>query len=73
MRIVVGLDAGQDPEPVMSALRDKGAQHVQPPAPSLPDVVLAEFPEGDAGATIRDVVEIPGVRYAEPDELQSIM
>jgi hypothetical protein len=68
VRIVVGLYAGQDPSPVVAALERCGARYVQPPAPSLPDVVVAEFPEGLV--TMQQVAEIPGVRYAEPDQLR---
>lgn len=72
MRVVVGIVAGQHPESLATALRSKGAKHVQGPAPSLPDVSVADFPEGDLEDILKAVSELPGVRYAEPDEMQSI-
>jgi hypothetical protein len=72
MRVVVGLVEGQEPEPLVVALRSKGAKHVQGPAPSLPGVLVAEFPEGDVEGIVKVVSDLPGVRYAEPDEMQSI-
>lgn len=71
MRIVVGLIADQEPEPVVEALRQLGARHVLGPAPSLPDVRVADFPEGDLEQTVQAVAALPGVRYAEPDQMQS--
>jgi hypothetical protein len=73
MRVVVGLEEGQDPALVADQLHASGARHVQPPPPSLPGVLVADFPDGDASATVQRVASIPGVRYAEPDEMQSIM
>jgi len=73
MRIVVGIAVGREPASVAEALRRKGARSVQGPAPSLPDVLVAEFPEGDLESTVKSVAALPGVRYAEPDELQSIL
>lgn len=70
MRVVVGLAVDQEPEAVAEVLRSKGAKHVQGPAPSLPDVLVADFPEGDVDATVKTVAELPGVRYAEPDEMR---
>jgi hypothetical protein len=72
MRVVIGLAEGQKPEPLADALRSHGAHHVEGPAPSLPGVLLADFPEGDVDRTVKKVAELPGVRYAEPDEWQSI-
>lgn len=72
MRVVVGLTAGQEPGPVIEALRAQGARHVQGPAPSLPDVLVAEFPEGDVAGTVETVTALPGVRYAEPEQMRSI-
>ena len=72
MRIVVGLHEGQEPETLAETLRSRGARQVQGPAPSLPDVLVADFPEGDMEGTVKRIAEMPGVRYAEPDELQSI-
>jgi hypothetical protein len=71
MRIVVGIATGREPGSVAAALRREGASSVQGPAPSLPDVLVAEFPEGDLERTVKTVAALPGVRYAEPEELQS--
>jgi hypothetical protein len=72
MRVVIGLHADQEPEALAETLRSHGARHVQGPAPSLPDVLVADFPEGDMDGTVKTVAKLPGVRYAEPDEWQSI-
>jgi fervidolysin-like protein len=71
MRVVVGLAEGHDPRQVGEQLKARGARHVQGPQPSLPDVLVADFPEDDMPATLERVSALPGVRYAEPDELQS--
>lgn len=71
MRVVVGLSADQEPEPLAEELRSRGASHVQGPTPSLPGVLVADFPEGDVAGKVKEVAELPGVRYAEPDELQT--
>jgi hypothetical protein len=71
VRIVVGLVPDAEWTAVAAALRDAGAADVRPPLPSLPDVVLAEFPQGDAEAVAARVAALPGVRYAEPDTLSS--
>jgi len=72
MRVVVGLSVDQQPEPLAQELRARGASHVRGPAPSLPGVLIADFPEGDLASKVKEVAELPGVRYAEPDELQTI-
>jgi hypothetical protein len=73
MRIVVGIVAGSDPAAVAEAVRGVGARNVQGPLPSLPDVLIAEFPEPDRGGTVKTVAALPGVRFAELDELRSIL
>lgn len=71
MRVVVGLDADQEPEPVAASLRALGADPVQGPAPSLPGVLIADFSQQDA-TVVETVKALPGVRYAEPEQLRSI-
>lgn len=71
MRLVIGLHSDQDPASLAETLRSQGARHVLGPAPSQPDVLVADFPEGDAESTLKEVSDLPGVRYAEPDEMQS--
>ncbi len=71
MRIVVGIAEGHDVDSVSEALKATGARSVQGPAPSLPDVVVADFPEADIDRTLKGVAALSGVRYAEPDEMQS--
>jgi hypothetical protein len=73
VRINVGIASGSEWASVAAALRDKGARSVQDPQPSLPDVLVAEFPEGDVADTVRRVEELPGVRFAERDELRSTL
>jgi hypothetical protein len=70
MRVVVGLEPGSDVGAVSDALRAAGARYVSEPQPSLPDVVVAEFPDGDVTATVKAASALPGVRYAEPDQLR---
>ena len=72
MRVVVGLSADQEPEPLVKELHSRGASHVQGPAPSLPGVLVADFPEGDLASKVKEIAELPGVRYAEPDEMQTV-
>jgi hypothetical protein len=71
MRLVVALEDDQDPAPVADALRTHGAKSVQEPMEALPGVIVAEFPEGDPEGTAKAVSALPGVRYAEPDQMQS--
>ena len=71
MRLVVGLESSGDVPSVTDALRAAGAVHVFPPQPSLPDVVVAEFPDNiDEGAALHSITALNGVRYAEPDGLR---
>lgn len=72
MRIVVGIVAGHETGSVAEALRAAGARSVQGPAPALPEVLVADFPEEDIESTLRSVSNLPSVRYAEPDELRYI-
>lgn len=73
MRIVVGVAAGHDPAAIAEALRAAGARDVRGPAPSLPDVLVADFPDGDPEAAVKCAAGLPGVRYAEPDALRSAL
>ncbi len=74
MRVVVGLDAGHLPATVTDALLAHGARAVRGPAPSLPDVLVAEFPDDDdATVTLERVAALSGVRYAERDTLRSTL
>jgi hypothetical protein len=69
-RVVVGLESKDDVPAVSEALRAAGAQHVSEPQPSLPDVVVAEFPDDDEDNTLKSIAALKGVRYAEPDQLR---
>jgi Fervidolysin N-terminal prodomain len=72
MRVIVGIANETESAAVADGLRREGAQSVRGPAKSLPDVLVAEFPEGDLARTVKRVAALPGVRYAEPDEMRSI-
>ncbi len=67
-RILVSLQPGVDPGRVAAALREHGATASEP-APELPDVIVAEIPDADAGAFLDAAARIPGVAAAEPDAL----
>lgn len=71
VRVIVGLAEGSDPATVATRLREAGARHVSAPLPSLPDVVVAEFPP-DIEDPVARAQTVPGVRYAEPDVLRTI-
>ena len=78
MRIVVGLHENSSAETVAAALVDAGATSVRSTAPAQPRVLVAEFPAAEAPAERADqselierVSKLPGVRYAEPDEMQT--
>jgi hypothetical protein len=82
MRIVVGLHENSSAETVAAALVDAGAISVRSTAPAQPRVLVAEFPAAEAPAEraaqtadqselIERVSKLPGVRYAEPDEMQT--
>lgn len=73
MRIVVGIESGHDIGSVADALRATGARSVQGPAPSLPEVLVAEFPSGDQTRTLNGVSALAGVRYAELDEMRTTL
>lgn len=73
MRIVVGLTQDGDVDEVADALSRLGARHVQGPAPSLPGVLVADFAEREAGDMVKRLVALPGVRYAEPDEMRTTL
>ena len=76
MRIVVGLHENSSAEAVSAALVDAGATSVRSTAPAQPRVLIAEFSPREArGAGQDELIErvrkVPGVRYAEPDEMQT--
>jgi hypothetical protein len=71
MRMVVGLQSGALWEQVADDLRMQGAAAVTPPAPSLPDVVVADFADESVDELTARLAALPGVRYAEPDALQT--
>jgi hypothetical protein len=70
MRFVVGLEADQDVAAVSDALLALGAHSVVGPQPSLPDVLLADFPDGNVDEMVKRIAALPGVRYAEPEQLR---
>jgi hypothetical protein len=72
MRINVGLFPGQDPSPIAETLRGMGALSVKEPTSVLPDVVIADFPEGDTESILKSIKPLPGVRYAEQDAWRTI-
>jgi hypothetical protein len=71
MRIVVGVTPNQDPAIVADELRKIGAQFVHEPTAVLPDVVVAEFAQGDTDQLLSEVQQLPGVRYAELDAMRT--
>jgi hypothetical protein len=74
MRVVVGLEAGTDRQAVAETLQAAGARSVTSLAPAMPDVVMAEFDtstETEQGLLVQRLTALPGVRYAEPDVLQT--
>jgi hypothetical protein len=72
MRIVVGLHENSSAEAVTAALVDAGAISVRSTAPAQPGVLVAEFPPAEhQSELIERVSSLPGVRYAEPDEMQT--
>ena len=73
MRVVVGIVAGHDNDAVAEALRRSGAGDVRGPAAALPDVLVADFPDGDPASIVRQVALLPGVRYAEPEALRGTL
>jgi hypothetical protein len=70
MRIVVGLAEDASVEEVWAALVSAGASDVRTSGPAQPQVLVAEFPEGGP-ELLDEVARLPGVRYAEPDEMQT--
>jgi len=70
MRFVVGLEADQDITAVSDSLVALGARSVSGPQPSLPDVLVADFPDGNVDETTTRIATLPGVRYAEPEQLR---
>jgi hypothetical protein len=71
MRVVMGLYDARDADSVRDALRALGARTVLGPTPELPEVLIADFPDVEEGDLVEQLAAMPGVRYAEPDELQS--
>ncbi|MDQ1743784.1 MAG: hypothetical protein QOE23_2123 [Pseudonocardiales bacterium] len=74
MRFVVGLEEGTDRELVAENLQDAGARTVTSLAPTMPDVMMVEFEddaEPEQGRLMARLAAMPGVRYAEPDVLQT--
>ena len=71
VRMVVGLDVGSRWEDVAAGLRALGARNVTPPPASLPDVLVCDFDDAPTDELVAKLVEQDGVRYAEPDALQS--
>jgi hypothetical protein len=72
MRIVVGLHENSSAEAVAAALVGAGAISARSTGPAQPRVLVAEFPPAeDQGELIERVSSLPGVRYAEPDEMQT--
>lgn len=66
-RILVTLESDADPDGVVQALYDAGAETVTPPQPELPDVAIATFADEDADASISTIRSLHGVRVAETD------
>ena len=67
-RVIVGLHADTNVNPVKTALEAAGAESTSGPSPELPDVLIATIPNNqDTNEFIRVAREISGVRYAEPD------
>lgn len=70
-RIVIGLQPGADSVRLIDELKSIGAQRIQPPNATLPDVIVAEFADDDLQALLRTTGELEGVRYSEPDALRT--
>lgn len=66
-RILVTLEQDADPDEVVQALYEAGAESVTPPQPELPDVAIATFDDTDSEPRIATIQSIEGVRVAEPD------
>lgn len=71
-RVLISLQPGTDPGPVVAALMALGAESVQPPQPELPDVCIAvidevRFPPDD---WIARASQIAGVAGAEVDRMR---
>jgi hypothetical protein len=71
-RVIVGLNPDTDVKPVETALGAAGAESVRVHSLELPDVLIVTIPnDQDINEFIRIAQNVPGVRYAEPDSLQS--
>jgi hypothetical protein len=70
VRMVIGLQRGADRDRVVAAVRAAGATDLRPPSASLPDVIVAEFPDDDEAALVARLGALDGVRYAEVDVLR---
>ena len=71
-RVIVGLEQGADWVQISDALQAAGAEAVDPPRESLPDVVVASYPDDVPRSilAVQAAQAVPGVAYAEPDTLQ---
>jgi hypothetical protein len=70
-RVIVGLEQGADWVQISDALQAAGAEAVDPPRESLPDVVVASYPDDiSIDTAVQAAQAVPGVAYAEPDTLQ---
>jgi hypothetical protein len=68
VRVVVGLEPDADSAHVKKQLLSSGAGSV---SVSEPTVLVATVPEGEAEKLMQRARAIEGVRYVEPDSLQS--
>lgn len=68
-RILVTISPGADVGPILGALEKLGATGA-PPAPELPDVVVAEASAEKLDEVVKRAVDIPGVLVAEPDVMR---
>jgi hypothetical protein len=67
-RVVVGLEPGADGARIGAQLLSSGATSV---SASEPTVLVAIVPDGGAQDLMQRARAIAGVRYVEPDSLQS--
>lgn len=70
MRIVVGLEPASDANAIGDALRDAGATRIGAISESQPDVLVADFMDADPQPLLDRLAQVPGVRYAELDQLR---
>ena len=71
-RIVIGLEPRANWASVKAQLLADGAASIRDPSPEQPDVVVATLP---ADANVDEFIRVAkgrrGVRYVEPDAMQS--